>query len=382
MLRWRSLPASTKDVWLTALVTALAFVPTVAHVGPEIGDLPGGREPGAADVVLILGLSLPLVLRTRRTLICLTVVGSAWAIGQVLGRPDTFAKSALLFAVYAAGAHLGRWRRVVAGTVTAAYLVLAVVLHLLGSPQGVLDFTAFYLILAAIWWTGSGVRRWRAEQVEHQRLAAEVASAAERARIARELHDVVTHHVTAMVVQADATGLLLRGTPDRATDGLTAIGAAGRRALTELRTLLATLEATGEPDLPDRALAPGRIGDLVEQARLTGQPVEWIPPREGPPLPADVELTAYRVVQEALTNAIRHAAGRPTTVLVDHRGREVEIEVTTSGPAPATTAPPAGGRGLTGMRERVRRVDGELVSGFGPDGSFRVRAVLPAGGAE
>ncbi|PRY23386.1 sensor histidine kinase [Pseudosporangium ferrugineum] len=376
---------SLKDVALAAVVTLLAFVPTVSHLGPEIGDLPDARAPGAAaaavDVALILGMCLPLAVRSRFPAVCLALSGGSWAAGQVLGHPDTFAKTAMLFAVYAAGAHLAARRSAFAVAVSATYVVLCLVLHARGSAQHVLDFTAFYLVLVAIWWIGGGVRRWRAEQAAHRRLAAEVASAAERSRIARELHDVVTHHVTAMVIQADATRVQLGGMPGRTADGLAGISTTGRRALTELRALLDTLEATGEEPPPDRVPAGGRIADLVEQARLTGQPVEWAGPEGERPLPVAVELAAYRVVQEALTNATRHATGQPTTVLVRNGGREVEIEVTTTGVAATAAVPASGGRGLAGMRERVRQLDGELVSGFGPDGSFRVRAVIPAGEA-
>ncbi|GLY98332.1 histidine kinase [Actinoplanes sp. NBRC 103695] len=383
--RWRSFPLSTRDFALTVVVSSLAFVPTVSHLGPEIGDLPSSRLGDAAamaDVALTLGMCLPLALRSRRPAVCLVTSGGVWAVGQVLGRPETFAKVALLLAVYAAGAHLARSRRAFAAAVTAGYLLLAVVLHGRGSPQRFLDFLAFYLVLVVIWLTGAGVRRWRAEEAEHRRLAAEVASSAERARIARDLHDVVTHHVTAMVVQADAAQFLLTSMPDRAADGLTAISETGRRALTELRALLDTLEATGEPTTPNRAPTMGRICDLVEQARLTGQPVDWTEQGPQTPLPVDVELAAYRVVQEALTNAIKYATGRPTTVVVRTEEDAIEIEITTAGPSTTTPVSPSGGRGLAGMRERLRLLDGDLVSGRCPDGSFRVWALIPSRSTE
>ena len=374
-----------KDGALTALFAVLAFVPTVAHLGPEIGSLPSrplGDAGALVDVALTLCLLLPLAVRTLNPALCLGVTGTAWATDQVLGRPETFAKVSLLLAVYAAGAHLSRYRRRFAAAVTAGYAALAIVLHHQGSAQGFLDFLAFFLVMVVIWLTGTGVRRWRAEEAVHRRLAAEVATATERARVARDLHDVVTHHVTAMVIQADATQFLLTSTPERAADGLTAIGETGRRALTELRALLDKLEATGEPAVPDRAPAMGRIADLVEQARLAGQPVEQVVTGPERSLPVDVDLAVYRVVQEALTNAIKYATGRPTTVAVRHRADAVEIEVTTSGPPTATPVSPSGGRGLAGLRERVRLLDGELVSGVRPDGGFRVRAVIPARSAE
>src|SRR3954470_8548089 len=272
--RWRVCPALTKDTALALLVTVLAFVPTLSHVGPEIGDLPAhqvgavGAVAAVAAVVLTLAMSLPLVLRSQQPAVCLGVVGGAFAFCQVLGYPETFGKVGLLLALYAAGAHQARFRRVLAAVTTAGYVALAVVLHNLGSPQQFLDFLAFYLIVAAIWLSGAGVRRWRAEEAEHRRLAAEVAKSAERARIARELHDVVTHHVTAMVIQANATQFLLDAGPTRAQDGLAAIGDTGRQALTELRALLGVLEVTGDSATTDRAPRLGKVADLVERARL------------------------------------------------------------------------------------------------------------------
>jgi signal transduction histidine kinase len=386
LLRWRHYPALVKDTALALVVTVLAVVPTLSHIGPEIGDLPA-RQAGAigavAGVVLTLAMSLPLALRSHQPAVCLVVVGGAFAVGQTLGYPDTFGKVGLLLALYAAGAHQARFRRVLAAAVTAGYAVLAVVLHNLGSPQQFPDFLAFYLILAVIWLCGTGIRRWRAEEAEHRRLAAELATSAERAHIARELHDVVTHHVTAMVVQADATQFLLGPGPTHALDGLATIGDAGRQALTELRALLGVLEVTGESATADRTPCLGEVGDLVDRARSAGQPVEWTEQGRRRPLSVDVELAAYRVVQEALTNAMKYASGRTTTVMVRHGDDHLEIEVTTAGPPVPATIPPrdpgSGGRGLAGLRERVRMLGGDLVAGGRPDGGFSVHARVPAG---
>ncbi len=193
------------------------------------------------------------------------------------------------------------------------------------------------------WLAGAGMRRWRADEAERRRLSAQVAVTAERARIARELHDVVTHHVTAMVVQADAAQYLLESAPDRAGESLTAISGTGRRALTELRSLLGVLEATG--DAADRTPTLGKVSDLVEQARLSGQPIEWT--EHGRPIEqsVDVELAVYRVVQESLTNALKHATGHP-----DH------------GPAPARRHP----HGDRGDDRRPRRHAGRGVRRAGP----------------
>jgi signal transduction histidine kinase len=383
--RWPGLPIPAKDAALAALVVVLACVPTLSGLGPEIGDLPerhAGTVKAVVGVVLALAMCVPLAVRSQRSHVCLVVIGAAFAVGQVLGYPETFGKVGLLLALYAAGAHLVRFRRGVAAVMTAGYVVLAVVLHELGSPQRFPDFLAFYLILAVIWQCGTAVRRWRAADAERERLAAELATSAERARIARDLHDVVTHHVTAMVVQADAAQYLVGTAPARAGDGMVAISDTGRRALTELRSLLGMLEATGVSPTSERTPSAGRLDDLVERARKTGQPVEWAERGERRSGSAAVELAAYRVVQESLTNAIKYATGRPTTVLVRHGDEHIEIEVTTAGPAvhPTPAVPPSGGRGLNGLRERVRMLDGDLVVGPRPDGGFRVRAWIPSEG--
>jgi signal transduction histidine kinase len=381
LVSWRDRPPSIQDSVVAGVVTVLAFVPTLAHIGPEIGDLPRRDAGSVTGVVLTLTMCLPLAVRTRMPGVCLSVIGTAFAIGQVLGYPDTFAKMGLLLALYAVGAHQLRFRRGLAVALTAGYAVLAQVLHNLGSPQRFLDFLAFYLVLVVTWLAGSGMRRWRTEEAERRRLAAEVAASAERARIARDLHDVVTHHVTAMVVQADAAQFLLDTEPARTGTGLRAISDTGRRALTELRTLLGILEATGESRTADRTPALGKVADLVEQARLSGQPVEWTEQGEHLPRSVDVELTTYRVVQEALTNALKYATGNPTRVLVRHDEDHIEVEVTTAGPVVGVPATPSGGRGLTGLRERVRMLGGDLVSGHVPDGGFRVWAMIPGGAA-
>lgn len=392
--RWRERDVLLKDGVLALTLTLLAFVPTLSPIGAQIGDLPE-RSANVLSVGLALAQTVPLTVRRRWPAACLAVIAGAFAVHQAMGFATTFASMGLYLALYSAGAHQVRFRRGLAVVASAGYAGLAVVLDRLGSPNAIPDYLGFSLALVASWLVGSMVRTRRAEEAQRRRLAAEVATAAERARIARELHDVVTHHVTAMVVQADAAQFLLTSAPERAGEGLTAVSDTGRRALTELRYLLGVLEATGESASADpadagRAPALGRVGDLVEQARRSGQPVEFSEQGERRPQSVDVELAAYRVVQEALTNAMKYAAGKPTRVLLRHGGDElIEIEVTTDGstdgPAGgATAAPvarkpgPAGGRGLAGLRTRVRMLDGELEAGSRPGGGFEVRATIPS----
>ena len=384
--RWLARRPGVRDCLLAAALAGLGFVPTLSAIGVELGDLPE-HPTNTLSVVLLLGQCAPLAVRRRWPAACLALVGTAFALDQALAFPPTFASVGLYFALYATGAHLERFRRCVAVVATVGFAVTAATLSALGSPNRPADFLAFYLVLVVIWMVGTGVRRWRTEDVERRRLAAAVATADERSRIARELHDVVTHHVTAMVIQADALQYLLPPESDRATNGLAAISDTGRRALTELRYLLGVLE-TDRTAHATRTPTLGRVVDLVEDARRSAQPVEWTADSGRAPLPDAVELAAYRVVQEGLTNALKHAPGRPTTVRLHHGIEHLEVEVTTEGDIPSGAGPaagaaagpvqPSGGRGLAGLRERVRVLGGDLETDLSPDGGFRLRALLPS----
>jgi signal transduction histidine kinase len=328
---WRSRPTAVRDGAVAVVLAAAGFIPALSGVSAQFGDLP--RRPGDVfAVLLVLGETLPLATRTRRPVVSLTVAGASFAVHESLGYPPSFGSLGVYLALYSAGAWQEGLRRTLAAAATAAYVLFSVVLHVLGSPESLVDFVVFYLALTVFWTAGAFMRRRRAEEAERRRLAARDATATERSRIARELHDVVTHHVTAMVVQADAAQFLAVA-PDRVTESLTAISGTGRRALTELRYLLGILEATGEHAPVGRTPALGTLRDLVEQTRMGGQPVEFVEEGVQPALVVGAELAVYRVVQEALTNAVKHAAGRPTVVRVGYRPDAVEIEVTTAGAA-------------------------------------------------
>ncbi|MFD8160488.1 sensor histidine kinase [Streptomyces malaysiensis] len=372
---WRSRGLVTRDRELALVLTALVFVPALSRISSTFGDLPA-RHGDAFAVLLSLGQTVPLVVRTRRPAVCLAVVGPSFAVHESLGYPPTFGSMGLYLALYGAGSQLSRHRHVVAALASAGYLAFAITLHTLDSPERLLDYLIFFLALAAFWLLGSYVRARRADEAERRRLAALAATAAERSRIARELHDVVTHHVTAMVVQADAAQFLTES-PGRVTEGLTAISGTGRQALGELRHLLGVLEATGESAPTRRTPALGTIEELVARTRLGGQPVELIEQGERPPMAAGAELAAYRVVQESLTNAVKHAAGHATEVWVRYHRDGMDIDVTTDGPSRVAHAPD--GRGLNGLRERVGLVGGELEAGARPGGGFSVSARIPAG---
>jgi signal transduction histidine kinase len=375
---WRVYDAAVWDRWLAVVFTGLAFVPALSIMSVQFGNLPG-RPADAFVIVLVLAQTLPLAVRTRWPAACLAINGASFAVHETLGYPMQFGTVTVYVALYSVGAHQERFRRVIAVVASAAYVVLCVAMLLLGSPVVLSEFLVFYLLFAACWVGGTFVRGQRLQEAERRRLAAVAATAAERARIARELHDVVTHHVTAIVVQADATQFVATS-PDRVVTALSTIGGAGRRALAELRYLLDVLEATGESATP----VVGGVRDLVERTRSGGQPVELVEDGDQPALPVGVRLAVYRVVQEGLTNAVKYAEGRPTTVRVGYRDDRVEVEVTNAAAAVSVGARGdlSGGRGLAGLRDRVGALGGELTTGEQLDGGFRLHASIPVGGAE
>jgi signal transduction histidine kinase len=209
---------------------------------------------------------------------------------------------------------------------------------------------------------------------------AEQAVAAERARIARELHDIVAHHLSVVVLQA--AGARASG---QASDGtLEKIERSGRQALTEMRRLLGMLREQDE----EPALAPqpglGELPALAESVRAAGLPVRLVVDGDGAVLPPAVDVSAYRIVQEALTNVLKHAGSAHAEVNIGYVDDSVTIEVTDDGPGlepadPLWAVTTQSGRGLTGMRERVALFGGDLRAGPRPDGGFTIRARLPAG---
>ena len=369
---WQGRPALVRDGLLAVVLALLAFAPPLAHQGTRLGDLPY-RPADLLAVLAALGQSLPLAFRRRRPAAVLAVAVAGFVLQDLRGS-QSFASLGLFVALYSAGAYQPRFRRELAGALTAGYVLLAVAEHAAGSPAAPADFAVFYLCLAAGWLFGSWVRVQRQRAGELRRLAAAEVRTAERARIARELHDVVTHHVTAMVVQANAAPYLVADAAKLAA-GLGAISETGRRALTELRDLLGVLDpGAGEPvrQMPDL----GQVAALVAQARAAGQPVEFGSTGRLPEMGAGRELAAYRVVQEALTNALKYGFGRPTEVRLVYRADGVRISVTNDGPG-RDDGPGGSGRGLAGLRERVELFGGSLTAGPDGAGGFAVRAHIP-----
>ncbi|MCX5602494.1 histidine kinase [Streptomyces phaeochromogenes] len=373
---WSRADVTVRDLPIGLLCIAASFLP--GFYGTQIGNLPHRPLDSLAFVAIALEC-FPLAVRRRWPVVCLALVSIGFAIDQIRGY-HSFAGTALPIALLSVGAHLERHRRTSAIAFSVAYVPLAIALIRLDSGEPPIGFVTFYLAMVLAWGFGAWLRSTRVADAERRSRIAEDTRTAERTRIASELHDVVTHHVTAMVVQAEAARYLT-ASPDRLDQTLTAVSDTGRRAITDLRHLLDLLN----PDHGTEARTPsvGRLLTLVEQTRRAGQPVEFT--EEGTPAEStgSADLVAYRVVQEALTNALKYAHGSRTSVQVRHAEREITVEVSTDGSgsrAGSRAASPGGsGRGLAGLRERVDVLGGDFSAGTQKAGGFVVRARIPAG---
>ncbi|SEP16118.1 sensor histidine kinase [Amycolatopsis saalfeldensis] len=348
------------------LLVAGSLVPALHHHGTVFGGLPD-RPYDVLAVVAIAAQGLPLTVCRRWPVTCLVLVSLGFLVDQLRGY-HSFAGSALPLALLNTGSRLQRHRRVTVLAFSSAYVAAAITFSSLGPGETLEDYVMFYLALALAWTVGRWLRSTRAAEAERRRRVAEDSRAAERARIAHELHDVVTHHVTAMVVQSEAARYLT-GAPERLDQALTVVTDTGRQAITDLRRLLDVLDpGHGTP-------SSAELRPLVEQAREAGQPVEFT--EEGTPV-GNAGPVAYRVVQEALTNALKYAHGSRTSVQVRYRADETTVEINTDESVESAAALGGSGRGLAGLRERVGVLGGDFSAGRSGNG-FSVRARIPEG---
>jgi signal transduction histidine kinase len=239
--------------------------------------------------------------------------------------------------------------------------------------------TVAFLLLVA-WLIGTTVRGYRERGVRRERereARRRVVAAEERARIARELHDVVAHSVSVMVVQAEAARTQVDRDPAATKEALASISATGREAMSELRHILGVLDQHGEE--ADSAPQPdlAQVDSLVGRLRDAGLPVVLRVEGAAHDLPPGLAVTAYRIVQEALTNALKHTGSARTEVVIRYGEHELTLEVTDDGGPARTAAADGAGRGLLGMRERVAAYGGELEAGPRPGRGYAVRARLP-----
>lgn len=378
---WHRLDVMVRDLPLALALAGAAFVPVLREYGTQVGEVPARPFDGVAVLVIALQC-LPLAVRRRWPAVCVALVSLGFVLSQVLGY-HSFASNALGIGLVSTGAHLAHRRRLAVAALSVAYVGLAVTLDQLTGAERVDEYVTFYLVMALAWGAGAWLRSTRAAEAERRLRVAEETRTAERTRIARDLHDVVTHHVTAMVVQTEAARYLT-ASPDRLDETLTAVGDTGRLAISDLRNLLDLLDPGHEG--PARTRPDGDLGALVEQTRRAGQPVELTEHGTPAATSGSAERAAHRVVQESLTNALKHAHGRPTAVTVHYDDREITVEVSTEGPGPRaggrtrSVSPGGSGRGLVGLRERVATLGGELSAQRSDDGGFVVLARIPTGG--
>jgi signal transduction histidine kinase len=346
---------------------------------------PGSTVTAAGVTAAVHGASV--VFRRRHPAPVLAVLALTAAVYVALGFPAYMLGPAVLFAMYSAGAGLpGRTSIVAAAAQTLIVMVLVWLGPAFPGPASV----AFYAVLAgAAWWLGYLVRRSRTAAEEHARRADELAAtreelaryavSEERRRIARELHDVVAHSMTVVAMHA-GTGRMVAGKdPEAAVASLATVERLSRDALQEMRRLVGLLREGAEDD-QGLAPAPG-LGDLhrlVAEVVAAGMAVEVH--AEGPldRVPPGPALSAYRIVQEALTNAVRHNGAVKAELRVEVTDTELALTIANEAPAdgPAAT-PDGGGMGMVGMRERVNLYEGTLKAGPTPGGGYLVKARIP-----
>jgi signal transduction histidine kinase len=359
------------DEALAAALTALALF-EIFHV-----DEPESARLTNAAVVLILGAAAARRVRAPLLLLGLMLIISVTsaALPQLGGRSTEAVTFFLLLAVYSAAAHTSGRGALLAGAMTLGLYITDLTLGSI-TPE-VVVFLA--LLLGLPWVAGRAMRGWRLSEqsLEQEKRRTAAAIAEERARIARELHDVVAHSISVMVLQARGGRRIFQSDPADARQAFAIIERTGHQALEEMRRLLGMLRQSDEklPLAPQPSL--GDLGSLVEQVRAAGLPVQLAVEGEARELPAGVDLSAYRIVQEALTNALLHAGPASARVLVRYRRDDLELEITDDGPGTGDGSAP--GYGLIGMRERVSVYGGELQAGRRPEGGYALRVRLPLG---
>ena len=353
----------------TLLAAVLLAVSSVWLAGSGFASL----RAAVVQTALIAPLTVRRLYPSAVFLVISAIAFAQWLLGFPL-----LGDAALLVALYTVAAHESRLRSLLAtgaargrrrhggGQVGAA-----------GTPERSLLFLSATVVAALFAGltvaSGSRYLAWmdeRARRLEVERdQQAVIAAAAERTRIARELHDIVSHSLSVVITLADAAAVVSRADPARGVEAMTEVSEVGRRALTDMRAMLGVLRT----DEPAAGLAPqpgiGDLGALVERVRATGLPVDLAV--EGTPFPlgAAAELTAYRIVQEALTNTLRHAAARHASVTIVYDEPQVRVQVADDGTANDGTAKPQGsrrGHGIDGMRERAALHGGTLRAGPSP----------------
>ena len=367
------------DVLLAAVVTAAQLLIVRASVTWH----PHAAPP--AWVYLVLGVAgAALAFRRRYPVAVLAIAFTATFWVNATGTAPT---AWLILIAAFISAVLARRRVVAVGSLVAGYLIAVWPPWLIGRPGGPRAMFALWLAAFLLALLGGAelmrLRQQRAEALarsredEIRRQASE-----ERLRIARDLHDVVAHNISVINVQANTALHLKDRQPERAWQALATIHDVSKQALVELRSVLGVLRQADEDEPRAPAAGLDRLDDLIERAEAVGLAVTVERAEEPVPLPANVDLAAYRIVQEALTNSAKHAPGAEVRVSIARTGSDLQVQVEDEGRRvpqlpPAGPASVSGGNGLAGMRERVSALHGTLSAGPRPGGGFAVTAHLP-----
>jgi signal transduction histidine kinase len=354
-------------------------------------------------VLLAIATTIPLALRRIRPLTVLWIIVAA-SILMPHSYENGFSLLAVVIAAYSAVVH-SRYRIAAMVSLPVAGVLVATVFPSVAEPLKMPARAAVLVALIPVIILGQAVHQWRGKAGESQasllRMQAEHAEATrtalaqERARIASELHDVVTHNVSVMIVQAGAARQVIGTAPDDTRDALLAVESSGRAAMGELRNLLDLLSPAADAGAPAEPADPGgglelsgsaalhpqpgvaQLTGLIDRVRAAGLDVEFVSEAVPVPLPAGLDLAAYRVVQESLTNVLKHAAMARTTVSMSFRDHALVIEVANGAAAGTPASPADAGHGLLGLRERVLLYGGQFSAGPTPGGGWLVRARLP-----
>ncbi len=382
LLSWIRAHPRAADGLLALLLLSVAVPVTIhADVGPD------QRAVGALGWLLIVAMHLPITWRRSAPVPALWASIAATAVYWVLDFPDDATGASLLILIYSLAAHEGRPRSIRhfwgVFAVLNAILVAGVI-----SDQDDLPWAsvpANVILFGTVWILGDNLRTRReylaeleekaARTQEQHEAEAQRAVIEERTRIARELHDVVAHSMSVMVVQAGAARRVLDRNPTQASEALTAIESTGREALAEMRRVLGVLRNEDGAAVLAPAPALDDIDRLVRQCEDAGLPVEIVVSGPTRRLAPGLEMNAYRVVQESLTNTLKHAGSASAVVHLTYRSGLLDVEVTDDGRG-AAAGTSENGQGLVGMRERVEAYGGELVAGPRAGGGFAVHATF------
>ncbi len=291
--------------------------------------------------------------------------------------------------MYSVGAHVDRPRSLQHGFAASTIVVGVGIVGVLAPTEDLPWFAipAFIVMYGTAWILGDNLRTRRAYLEELERAAthdaarrqseAQRAVTEERTRIARELHDVVAHSMSVMVVQAGAARRVIDNNPGRAAEALAAIETTGRESLNEMRRLLGVLR--NDADAVELTPAPtlANLDPLVQQCRQAGLDVQLITEGTTSPVPLSIDVNAYRVVQESLTNTLKHAGPANATVMLRYTPTILSISIVDDGRGSAADPPAGSGQGIIGMRERIETFGGTITAGPKPGGGFAVHAALP-----